>query len=374
MPELRIFNRSIVARVELSVEEEAIDIREAEIKPHFAVPLIFALTSTEQARMTVSLDVDDVFSVDNAVYGVLPQFNKTRIALITHENYFLEKALRSHPHYVVTLEKPSDEVDMSQYDVLIYDGYSPSEPPVASALFFNSLSPEGTVTFTGELENPIVTDVDYQHPITQYTRLENVVMGKAKSLGVGESVTVLAETEAGPLIVLHETDHRKMLFVGFDLYDTNFPLIASFPIFLHNAIRYISRSYIDPGQFVLSTQDSITVTVENPEDRYSIRSPLNATDDLNFYDALQTKYNATKRVGFYETLKNDQSFHYYGVSLVSSEESNIAPAETVKVGREEIIARSSVKRANIEIWHYFVWFALIILILEWLLYWRKTTL
>ncbi|MCD6384763.1 VWA domain-containing protein, partial [Candidatus Sumerlaeota bacterium] len=367
-------DRKITSFVELFVDNVSVDIKEVKLAPQKTAPLIFNVSSEKQKKVMLKLDVKDALSVDNTLYGVLPEFHKTKILLVTSGNYFLQQALNTNPQYDVMVQKPEEKYDTTLYDVVIFDSCNPQVPPHTNAIYFNCQPPDGSVTFTGEHKDAFIIDTDTQHPIMNYTRLENIVIAKCKTMAISEGVKVLAETDQSPIIVLNESDSYKSLVIGFDIYDTDFPLKASFPIFLNNAVRFISGSYIDTEKVILTTRDAITVTAERPETTCSIKTPDNETYTLEFGDSLKTKFTNLKTVGLYELRRGDESTEYYGVNLLSTQESNIKPQDTIDLGRQGIISAGKIQQANIEIWRYFIWVALIVLIIEWLLYWRKMTI
>ena len=367
-------DRRIMTNVELIVEGASVDIKQITLEPGEEQPLIFTITSTEQRRVRLEMDVDDLLDVDNTLYGVLPAFHRTRILLVTNGNYFLEKALETNPLYALTIQKPQEQQNTGGYHLVIFDGAYPASMLATNAIYFNCSPPDNMVTITGEQENTFIIDTARQHPIMNYTRLENIVIAKSKTMIISEGVTVLAETAESPVIVLGEKENLKSLVIGFDLYDTDLPLKASFPIFLNNAIQFVSGSYIDTEKGNLSTRDPIEVTVDNPQMAVSIQLPDNTMQKIDVDSSMKTRFMHTRGCGFYELRRGDESPVYYGINLLAAHESNIKPAETIDMGAQRIITATEIRRANIEIWRYFIWVALALLLLEWLLYWRRMSL
>lgn len=367
-------DRKFNSVVELFVDDVSLDIKEVNLLPQETAPLIFNVSSETQKKVRLQLDVEDALSIDNTLFGCLPAFHKTKILLITNGNYFLQQALRTNPQYDLTVLKPQESYDTALYDVLIFDNVAPPTSFQTNAIYFNCSPPDGSVTFTGEYKDTFIIDSDTQHPIINYTKLENIVIGKCKTMEVSDDVKILAETDRSPVIVLKETESYKALVIGFDIYDTDFPLKASFPIFLNNAVRFISESYVDTEEVILTTRDAISVSATKPDSTCSIKTPNNKTYTLDFHDTLKTKFTNLDSIGFYELAFGDEPPKYYGVNLLSAQESNIKPSETIELGRQGIITAGRIQQANIEIWRHFIWFALFVLVIEWLLYWRKMTL
>jgi hypothetical protein len=57
-----------------------------------------------------------------------------------------------------------------------------------------------------------------------------------------DTAILLAESEQAPMLMLYEKDLTRALVIPFALLDSDWPLQASFPIFIANALDYFSRS------------------------------------------------------------------------------------------------------------------------------------
>ena len=60
------------------------------------------------------------------------------------------------------------------------------------------------------------------------------------------------------------------------------------------------------------------------------------------------------------------------VSLLSVDESRIAPREELKIADRTVSGTGSVVKTNREVWHWFALAALAIMLIEWLIYCRRT--
>ena len=88
----------------------------------------------------------------------------------------------------------------------------------------------------------------------------------------------LVEAVGGPLIYALEEQDRKAIFVGFDLFKTDFPLRVAFPLILSNTLRWLHpagarpvepaarRRAADPAAGRRTA--SATATVTTPERPY----------------------------------------------------------------------------------------------------------
>ena len=56
----------------------------------------------------------------------------------------------------------------------------------------------------------------------------------------------------GPLIYALEEPDRKAIFVGFDLFKTDFPLRVAFPLILSNRLRWLHPAGLDQSSLQLA--------------------------------------------------------------------------------------------------------------------------
>ena len=100
-----------------------------------------------------------------------------------------------------------------------------------------------------------VTDWNSQHPVTRWVRTHDVSVRNPASLNVLPTDTVLASTEGNPpvpLILAREQNGHRLLIIGFDPHDSNFPLQSAFPLLMAGGIEWMTHS-VDEAADSLST-------------------------------------------------------------------------------------------------------------------------
>jgi hypothetical protein len=195
----------------------------------------------------------------------------------------------------------------------------------------------------------------------------------------------IVDATIGPLIIEGELDGQRSLYLAFDLYESDFPLRAAFPIFMANAVRYLSER--SQGSIGNSIQAGTRVELVAPPDSSSVavKAPSGADSKIQL-GSRDFTLSRTNEPGIYSLTFLDEEGKERGklkvpVSLASSAESNIAPAQSLQVqGTEEAlagigadekleqIASTKQVRSNRE---FYVWLILIVLgiiCFEWWLY------
>ena len=134
-------------------------------------------------------------------------------------------------------------------DVAIYQGVSVPSQPAFNSIWFLSGPP---VAGSKPLR---VTGWNLQHPVTRWVRTRDISVRNPAALKVEPGDTVLAYTEGdppAPLILAREQDGRRILIVGFNPHDSNFPLESAFPLLMAGSVEWMTHS-VDEVADSLST-------------------------------------------------------------------------------------------------------------------------
>jgi len=158
----------------------------------------------------------DALELDDVAFSHLP--GSTRVVLVSPGSPFLENALRSDRSVELTVLTPAEWDGKTPADVLVFDRFAPEAVPPSPGLVFG---PPPSAWFPGVEPELVGRD----HPL-----LENVAL---------EDLRVVAGT--APRIAVCESPRRYVL-VGFDLANSNLPLLTGFAIFLSNALGWLGGS------------------------------------------------------------------------------------------------------------------------------------
>jgi Ca-activated chloride channel family protein len=310
------------------------------------------------------------------------------VLLVTDGNYFLEKAMASLnlDKPVIMLPTAYEAKTPGDYDVIIFDRYSPKQlPPSGNFIYFDALAPNLKLKIAQQDgHNAMVDDVgvlDWRrdHPMLRYLSLTKLYAAQALKLDVPPEAEVLIEGTKGPMLVLDREGKNTHLVVTFDVLQSNWPLRVSFPIFLHNALQYMAvgsdldvRQSLEPGATPRIPRANIDRAGEGLK---SIR--LNGPDgsrELTLTDGAEFALPALDRVGVYTTQPPIPQYERIAVNLLDANESNVMPVETAPGGVGEAIATTA-KKSRLELWWWIVACAAIpLLLIEWWVYTRRVHL
>ncbi len=379
--------------VNLYLDDEILDSREIVCEPDSETAVIFNPPPIESGVIRVEIETNDPFPIDDVGWREIGRRRDINVLLVTSGNYFLEKALNVHPHVFIEKLAPSSEAFSGDYDLVVLDG-SPPESFVGQAgayLLFNVAPPGGWLIEQGELEEPVLLDWNRTHPAMKYLNLTGINFVKTKRWHAVSGVIPLAVaelpntessgTEPGSsdenpiLIAAADRGQQRIVACAFDIYDSDWPLRISFPLFISNCIEWLipaSRG----GQAPLVRPGEPLLIEPPPEaDQGIVRTPSGREIELVFGEEEGfVKFGDTEELGLYTFEVEGQEPLRYAVNFFSRTESDIRPRGILQFGELEVASDPESIRTNRETWKYFVLVAIAILLLEWHIYTRRAML
>ncbi len=185
---------------------------------------------------------DDRLALDDTAYAFLPFNRSMRVALVTSGNAPLEAALRLDPRLRLTVLSPPQYAAKGGYDAYVFDRFAPAAPPLAPVLAFRPPQTKWLAAHGSSLAAPVAGSWLADHPVLDNVSLADVQIDRAVALqGVDAQSGVLARTPSGQALVIASDRAPRRLAVGFSGEDSNFASQASFPVFLANAMQWLTE-------------------------------------------------------------------------------------------------------------------------------------
>jgi hypothetical protein len=169
------------------------------------------------------------------------------VLLVTEGNVLLEKGIAAVPDVAVRVIAPKDyRADRVVADVTVFDRQEPPELPKQGGLLFVDCLPKGGALKAAVDEKGAevrLTNVRATGRVADHPAVRGVVPGKmyvetVRKIEAGKGWGVLIDGDKGPL-VLGSDGGRREIVVVFELSKSNWPMKASFPLFVRQAIEYL---------------------------------------------------------------------------------------------------------------------------------------
>jgi hypothetical protein len=307
----------------------------------------------------------DALMEDNSIYSIVKQSDAGRILLCTDGNVFLEKAITTLKDIELFKSSSSDNVP-TDFDLYIFDGKVPEVlPKKGSILFINPDKSNDFFKVSKEVAGGRASVVP--HAITRYMGNDDFIISKLRQVETPYwGIPLLKVSEKQASFVGVQKD-QKIGVLGFDLHNTDLPLTTEFPIFINNLISY------------LINRDTNAVNKYNCGESVNI-IPLPEAEKINVITPDKTKaevstkypvkpFEDTAKPGIYEIrqkLLEKEDSKLIAINFPSSE-------SDISVQKSSTISTSGslLNQGGINLSSYLLILALMIIIIEWLVYTRS---
>ncbi|HNP73057.1 MAG TPA: BatA and WFA domain-containing protein [Kouleothrix sp.] len=320
----------------------------------------------------------DALPLDDRAWAVSSVGEGTNVRLVSPGNRFLEVGLAGLPSIKATLVPTSTAAfteTAAQIPVTIFDSVVPATLPPGNLFFI--APPRSTEFFsvTGQVDFPALRPSPGDEPLLRNVKLSDVSVLKANTLVPGAWAHVVVDGDGGPMLVAGERDGRRIVVLAFDLHNSDLPVQIAFPLLLSNIVAYLAPgSGAEAAQ--LAPDQPLAVAVDPSITAVRVTHPGGAVAELALRNG-QAIDAETDAPGVYtvEQFQGDKlvARQRYAVNLFAPDESKIAPQAELKVPQTSGLqqATTSERVGRQEFWRWLAALALIVLVIEWLVYQRN---
>jgi hypothetical protein len=223
--------------------------RKLRLEPGQKAPVVLgfeAAPGDAGTGLVVELSPHDALPVDDVAFGRVPPSRKlTTITSPAHQSPWFERALLADPDLEL-LGVPLLELNTSSIAtdaLVVISGACPAELPGADFVILNPPAGACHNAVVGKtLEAPVVTSWDRTDPRLRFITLDGVAIAQARAIDPPSAQSLLVKSREGALIVDISEAGRTGTLVGFDVGESNWPLRASFVLFVRN-VAEIARAH-----------------------------------------------------------------------------------------------------------------------------------
>jgi Ca-activated chloride channel family protein len=356
--------------LELSLDGKLLETRPLAIPAGETSAQVFLATQQHDGVFTVHITANDDLAADNqaSIVSLLP--HPIKVLLVTRGNRLLERAFRAAPN--VQLSVVNDLNDgAASYDFVALDDVIPTVWPKGNILAIHVANTNWFDKIT-ELDAPSIVDWRTTHPVLHYVGFDNVQVVKSAAVKTPAWAVPLVYSPQADLIVTGDLGRQRILWVGFDTLESNWPLRISFPIFIANAVDWLNPANAKSSQLLVRAGDAFRLALSEPAASAQVTLPDGTSRQLKLDPAAnELVFGETYHQGVYH-LRLGTNDTIFCVDLLDSAESNIKPRDELTLGKYSTVAATTLHRANMELWRSIAAIALLVLLFEWWYYHRRT--
>jgi hypothetical protein len=385
--------------VTLSIGDNPLDVREMTVGAGQRSELVLPNLPYVADPVKVELEPKDSFPVDDVAYILMPERLQIKAALCTQsESVLLRKALSALPDCTLfeykngTLSGPTADKQV-KIDVWVVEGDAPGgADPTAGYLFLNSTAspilpviPGAEVMADFNADPPVIptiVGIDRGHELLRFVNISDIRLRSMRRCKLQPWGRVVVDSSEGPLIVAGSQEGQRTVYLAFDIYESDFPLRAAFPIFLSNALRYLAQSSGAATNLAVPAGQRVDLLAPPGADSVRVQPPQGPAETIRL-GGREFTLSSLNSVGLHHLAYLDAQGKQTGtavvpVSLVNEQESAITPAKTLRFkGAEQALAGGGIPkeitgtqtvRVNREFYTWLLLIVLLIMGVEWYLY------
>ncbi|WP_437862085.1 vWA domain-containing protein [Sorangium sp. So ce363] len=232
------------------------------VKPGERLPVVLTFRPSPgdyRKGLVFELSPRDAMPLDDVAYGRVPAGDKLPVFLASAGkgqggdaqgaqpgapsggSVWIERALASDPMTSVTSGALADLLGKPGLDpdtFVVIDGACPPDPPGGDLLIVNPPPGRCAGTLVGQtLERPTLTSWDTADPRLRFLTLDGVNLRVASSLKPEAATQELIRAQEGTIATDISTASRTGTLLGFDVGESDWPLKASFVLFVRNLLE-----------------------------------------------------------------------------------------------------------------------------------------
>ncbi len=331
------------AYITLTLEgaREPVASRRLLLRPSEPTPVVlsFEPSSSDQGKgFYVQLSPYDALPADDVAFGKVPRGRRMPVTVASDaEASWTRRALESDPQ--IALQKLTvaqlGAVNVDEDALVVVEGACPAQLPGHDVVV---LAPGPGPCLGLEVAPPIaaprLTSWERGDARLRFLTLDGVHVGHATPLGASSARRALVRSESATLIADASTPGRSATVVGFDVGDSDWPLKASFVLFVRNIVELARFHRAQGAAAPLRTGEALRVSV--PEGTEEARITVEGATQLE--RAVSTKGGFAviapiERAGLYRVRWTSPRIGAVLVpaNLLSARESDITP-RPVEIG------------------------------------------
>ena len=354
----------------------------------------FAGRVDQPIPIRVQIDSPDVYALDNVAHCVLNPPRLSSVLIVSEDQKYLQLAAKTDrvkklanvqfesPNF---LKEPEYEkqTTLGFFDLIVFDQCVPQSMPACNTLFWGSLPVDERWSNVGRSEVTSIVDVDNAHPLMQSVQMTTVNVLASDLIKGPTGGVSLVDSIDGSVMMLAPRSGFQDLVIGFPLIqlddagdvsvNTDWPRKLGFPIFMQNLFIALGGQSQFGQSFSRKPGQLMNFRSRLPYPEVSVTTPDGKSEAVTARADNSFVFVNTEASGVYEVRPSDDQEldQLIAVNLLDRRESDLAVAEEMKLGYVEVEGTRARVPARREFWPWLVLTAIVVLMIEWLIYNRR---
>jgi len=354
------------------------------------------LANLDQPK-TVELEIEtpDVYAQDNKAWAVVNPPREANVLILSDNNEYLDFVTETKrisrlanifnelPDYVNDPEF-EERTTLGFFDLVVFDRCKPKEKmPLCNTVFWGSTPPSEDWKI-GEMTEPTaLIDTNNSHPLMTAVQMGNVSVLKSSVVDGPRGSVSLLDGADGSIMRVGGRGGFQDLVVGFPMLEINEELDInvntdwmtklSFPLFIQNVVVELGNGKNFAAAIGGSPGEILNFRTSLPFESVDVTSPDGRKTNLAPRPDNTFALTGTSTSGVYSIQSEDQEKPdlLLPINLFDRNESNLTVREKLMLGYEEITGEAVREETRKQYWTWFLLAALVVLLVEWVIYNRR---
>ena len=243
-------SQPVQTEAEFYLNDSLVDVKPVKLAAGEMKTELYPALPAKGGRLRIVLKRSDALMVDNEAFTILPELKRQKVLLVTKSNLFLQRVLQANALVDLTVRLPSEfSAGMAkEFTVVVVDASAADlKAPVGEMANSIWLGTVPGVAPAGDLDRPVVSDVEDQNPLVRLAVMRNITLARARKYLPSD----LSKAYPGwtfddpvrsfefPLIVSARKGDKRWVAWAFDILDTDLPLRVAFPLMISNTLQWL---------------------------------------------------------------------------------------------------------------------------------------
>lgn len=349
-------------QVECYADGTLVDLRTVDLAADEVASIAFDLPYPA-LRVEARILEEDALVADNARTWVSRQQGSTPVVLAGRDNVFVEKALALRSDVTVMKTTLAEASQVTAGALTVLDGPLPEALPENGALLL--IDPDtGVETQVDSPATLTAAGGQLADSLNAYLQVDAIQVARYKPVASGTPVWLANDQ---PVLTLREENGRRIATLGFDLHESNLPLLKEFPLFMQALLSYLAPEPLgmEGGDGACGT--ALPVMPQSFARTAQVITPSGCSIDI---PTTGGTLSDTNEIGVYRLVQTDEAGDVTEVPFtmhIPASESNV---QAVAVGHDQTAQAGRGASYGREWTPWLIGLLLAVMLLEWWVYRR----
>jgi hypothetical protein len=235
-------DEALECSLDMNLDGELLDVIPLKLGPGEIWTEVREETSVRGGVISAQVKWEDDLAADNTARAILPERQRIPVTLVTEGNWFLQRVLEANDIVDLTLTTEVPQT-LPPSGVLVLHRSIPAQLPAGNVFVVQPIAATDFWDVAGAVAEPLVDKQDKSSDLMRHVQLDNILMPEALKLIPKVDHKTLVESISGdPLYLQISHDNGNVLVLSVNLDQGDLPLRTAFPIMLTNALSWFGEA------------------------------------------------------------------------------------------------------------------------------------